>query len=71
MRKNPTSIPAAAPPVPQQLLTLKQAASLLSIGLRTLRVLIEREALKVCRVSRRRLAVHPDDLGAYVASLRR
>ncbi|MCA9315763.1 MAG: helix-turn-helix domain-containing protein [Planctomycetes bacterium] len=62
------------PPAPQParpLLPLPQAATYLSIGLRTLKGLIAAGELPIVRVSPRRVAIDPRDLDAYVASRRR
>lgn len=48
-------------------LTLPDAARQLAIGGRTLRALVAAGIIPVVRVSRRRLAIDPADLAAYVA----
>jgi excisionase family DNA binding protein len=52
-----------------QLLRLDHVAKRLSISLRLLRNLIDEGRLPVVRMGRR-VAVHPDDLDALIASLR-
>lgn len=52
------------------LLSLPEAATYLSIGLRTLKTLVAARAIPVCRVSPRRVAIHPRDLDAYVHARR-
>ena len=52
------------------LLPLHTASQILSISTRTLRVLIEKGAIPVIRVSPRRVAIHPNDLDAYIAQQR-
>lgn len=60
----------AKPPLADRLYSLSEAAERLSLSLRTLQYLIRDGAIRSLRISRRRVAIHPDDLAAYVASRR-
>jgi excisionase family DNA binding protein len=68
--KHANPVPSA-PPDDRPLMPLPTAAAYLSIGLRTLKTLIAAKAIAVCRVSARRVAIHPRDLDAYVQGCRR
>ena len=52
------------------LLSIRDAARRLNVGLRTMRALIASGAISAVRVSARRLAIDPVDLEAYIASRR-
>lgn len=52
--------------VSRPLLSLAHAARLLGVSLRTLRTL----PIPIVRISKRRVAISPDDLDSYVASRR-
>ncbi len=65
-RTNTTGSTAQRP-----LRTVAEAAAQLSIGVRTLKALLAAGAIPVVRVSPGRVAIHPDDLDAYIARQRR
>lgn len=61
---------APSPIAERRMLSLPMAAELLGISLRTLRCLIERQQLKVVRVSPHRVVVDRKDLEAYIEAQR-
>jgi hypothetical protein len=56
--------------VERRLLPLPAAATMLSVGLRTLRTIIATGAIPVVRVSPRRVAIDLRDLTAYIDARR-
>lgn len=58
--------PFKNPRASNYLVKLEEAARQLAISRRTLQSLIAQREIPVVRVSRRRVAIHPDDLAAYV-----
>lgn len=67
-------MPAAAPPFVSSgsspLLALPAAAQYLTLGLRTLKVLVAKGAIPVVRVAPRRVAIRVADLDAYISARR-
>jgi excisionase family DNA binding protein len=66
-QEKPMSTPPRSTP---HLISLREAATLLAISERTLRGLVASGALRVIRISARRIAVDVADLRSYIESRR-